>query len=102
MADHVTTYFQIHVPDFASAPWHATLTAAVDRIDAIMYGVAAVVGGPLWANNKVYVTGNLALDATNNTMYFCEVGHTSAVGPTTFATDRANHPTYWTAVVPTT
>jgi hypothetical protein len=101
VADHVTTNFQIHVPAFADAPWHATLTTAIDRIDAIMYGVAVVVGAPLWQNSKAYVKGNLAFDGPSATTYFCEVAHTSAAGPTIFATDRTNHPTYWTAIIPT-
>lgn len=99
MADHITTYLQIHVPDFLSAPWHSTITSAFDKIDAILYGLAQVSKAPAWANSTVYVLGNMRQDMTTGIMYMCLVGHTSAAGPTTFATDRINHPTYWQAVV---
>lgn len=99
MTTRYTTRFQIGVPDFLSAPWHDLIGTAFDKIDAVMYGVAAAVGAPPWQNNKVYVLGNLALDTVNDTMYMCLVGHTSAIAPTTFSADRVANPTYWQAVV---
>jgi hypothetical protein len=96
---HLTDHFQIGVPDFATAPWHSTLTEAFDKIDAILYGILEAAGASLWANNTVYVLGNMVQDATTGTMYMCLVGHTSSIAPATFSDDRTANPTYWQAVV---
>jgi len=51
-----------------------------------------------WANSTAYTVGTIAVDAvaTPVTYWECEVAHTSAASPTTFAADRAAHATYWT------
>jgi hypothetical protein len=102
MASHTTAHYQIVVPDFASAPWHAILTTAIDKIDSVLYGIGVAAGAPLWANNKVYVLGNMVQDAVSGDMYMCLVGHTSAVSPAIFSAERVLHPTFWQVVVATT
>lgn len=102
MTTTLTPNFQIAIPDFLTAPWHNDLIIAFQRVDAIMYGVAAAVGAPPWQNSKAYVKGNLALDAVTDTMYFCETPHTSSAAPTLFSADRTADPTRWTAIIPVT
>jgi hypothetical protein len=101
MTDHVTTHFQIHVPDFASAPWHAIMTTAIDKIDTILYGLSLAVAPP-WANSHNYVAGNLAQDTTTGSIYMCTQDHTSAPSPIDFATDRDEGHPFWQHIVPTT
>jgi len=48
-----------------------------------------------WANATAYAAADLAKDTVGSTYWVCAVAHTSAAGPTTFAEDRAAHPTYW-------
>ena len=52
-----------------------------------------------WANNTLYSAADLAKDTAGSTYWVCVVEHTSDSAPTTFAQDRAAHPTYWRATV---
>lgn len=101
MADHITEHFQIHVPDFAASPWHAGVQDAFDRVDAILYGLAAVAGAPLWVNSHNYVVGNLVQDDVSGALYMCNTSHTSAAAPITFQDDRAEGHPFWTLIVAT-
>jgi hypothetical protein len=95
MVDHLTTNFQLRVPDFTAAPWHSTLTNTFDRVDSILYGLSSASLVAFWINSTVYLAGNIRRDPATEVSYICLVPHTSAAAPTTFAQDRITHPTYW-------
>jgi hypothetical protein len=50
-----------------------------------------------WKNSTPYQIGNLAVDTAAQTVWQVAVVHTSAASPTTFASDRTAHPTFWTS-----
>lgn len=52
-----------------------------------------------WANSTGYTAGNRVHDAVGGRMVICLVSHTSAAGPTTFASDWAANPSYWREAV---
>ena len=52
---------------------------------------------PDWDNDETYSIGDILKDTSDDSFWLCEVGHTSASAPTTFASDRSANPTYWTA-----
>jgi hypothetical protein len=56
-----------------------------------------VAGAALWVAVHAYTIGNKALDPQLGTFWICAIAHTSAGGGSTFASDRAAHPTFWTA-----
>jgi hypothetical protein len=43
MATRYTRHYQIPVPDFLTAPWHATIQQAFDRVDAAIYDPSVIV-----------------------------------------------------------
>ena len=47
------------------------------------------------ATATAYTAGQSAVDPQDSSLWICEVSHTSAALPTTFAQDRIAHPTYW-------
>ena len=50
----------------------------------------------VWENSHVYELGQTVVDGDSITVWQCQVSHTSAMAPTTFAEDRAANATYWT------
>lgn len=90
-----TRYFRFGIPNFRSSPWHADWEQLVRDIDRIMYGMLVNVGISVWTNDTDYKLSDLAIDETTRVIYMADVIHTSALTPTTFAEDRAAHPTYW-------
>jgi hypothetical protein len=48
-----------------------------------------------WINSTSYAVGDVAIDSDLGTVWSCLVANNSAAAPTTFAQDRAAHPSYW-------
>lgn len=92
----VTPFLRLQKPPFDSIPWDAAINGDMDIIDGAMAQFLSIPNfSGSWVNAFVYGVGQIALDVTNSIMYVCNVSHTSSSYPTTFAQDRANHPTYW-------
>lgn len=95
----VTPYLRLAKPPFDSIPWDVAINGNMDIIDGYIaqyMSIANFVGA--WYNNAVYVAGVIVLDTTSVTLWQCNVSHTSAAAPATFAQDRTAHPTYWANV----
>jgi hypothetical protein len=93
-----TNYLRLAKPPFDTMPWDAAINGDLDIIDgfdAQFMSVPNFVGS--WQNATAYITGQVALDTSNSSMWVAAVSHTSAAQPTTFAQDRAAHPGYWNA-----
>lgn len=98
----MTTYtpnFGLALPDFRQGPWHDQINSDLTKIDALLYSALSGANVALWANSTLYGEGETVLDDTDASIWLCAVEHTSAISPITFATDRANHPTYWTRLL---
>lgn len=97
-----TAHFRFTIPDFNQEPWHADLIASIRAIDTAIYQALLVQSVDFWANSTVYAVGAIVLDAVTGFMWTCSTANTSAASPTTFATERSNHPSYWspTANIP--
>lgn len=95
MTTSFTTHFRFGLPDFLSSPWQADWYTLVQLMDKVLYEVALGTIISVWANSTVYAVGNIRIDPNLGTIWTCLVAHTSAASPTTFATDRTNHPTFW-------
>lgn len=90
-----TTNFRFGIPDFNTAPWHADFDALVRQMDRVLYQVATAAFTTVWANSTVFTVGKVVIDSVTGLMWIAQVAHTSAATPTTFAQDRAAHPTFW-------
>ncbi len=71
-------------------------------IDAIMgtYFIVNSLQG-VWANSTSYAVNDSVIDEVTSIIWQCQVAHISAGVPTTFAAERAAHPTYWNAYTTT-
>lgn len=63
-------------------------------IDAGFSVIGVAIKGA-WDNNTPYVRGDLVIDVILNSIWRCNIDHTSAAAGT-FEADRTAHPTYWT------
>ena len=99
MTTQYTKFFRLNLPDFRMGPWHDLVNQDFIKIDELLSGIAQGTDTVAWDNNMIYSAGTTAIDMTDNTFWMCCVTHTSGPVPTTFAQDRAAHPTYWTRVV---
>lgn len=97
-----TRFFKWAIPDFLTSPWHADWEALVRAMDRSLYGALLVINATEWANSTVYAQGDIVLSPDDGTLWVCNVAHTSAVTPTTFAADRVTNPTFWTSLTPIT
>ena len=93
-----TTNYRFRRINFDYSPWHDELNANFADLDAVIATISGILDTGVWENSTAYVVGNKRIDSTNYTIYQCNVNHTSAADPTTFASDRASNPTYWSAV----
>lgn len=91
-----TDNYGLAIIDFDARGWHDAANQNMTDIDTIIKTITGL-GFVVWKNSTAYVDGDLVVDSTTNVMYECNVDHTSAASPTTFASDRSSNPTYWTA-----
>lgn len=93
-----TTNYNLRIPVFDAPGWGREMERNFDIIDASIFtatGLARVRG--VWDNNITYEVAERIIDNTNNTLWACEVGHTSP-STGTFADYRAANPTHWTQI----
>lgn len=95
MTTTFTTHFRFGLPDFLSSPWQNDWYTLVQLMDSVLYEISLGTIIDVWANSTLYRVGNLRIDPDLGTIWTCLVQHTSAAYPTTFATDRTNHLTFW-------
>jgi hypothetical protein len=94
-----TKNYRFPKTDFMSEPWIQGIWDSFDAIDSLMYGQAASNGTSIWQNSYQYNLGLQVIDSVDSSTWVCVTSHTSAASPTTFAQDRAAHPTYWNAIM---
>ena len=99
MTTEYTENFRLNLPDFRQGPWHDLTNSNTVKIDELLFAIFQGVDTTAWQNNKLYSPGTTAIDSTDQSFWVCITQHTSAGVPTTFAQDRAAHPTYWNRVV---
>jgi hypothetical protein len=78
--------------------WAPTMRGVKLRGGSVLHCDINSLTNPAWANNTAYApTDNprRRYDAADGSSWDVNVAHTSAAAPTTFAQDRAAHPTYW-------
>lgn len=76
--------------------WADIMNTNLRLIDAIVgtyFTVQNIQGA--WQNSTSYTVGMAVVDTSSSVVYQCQVAHTSANVPTTFAEDRAAHSDYW-------
>lgn len=93
-----TSHLRLPIPDFLQEPWHSDLENSIRAIDTALYQAILAQSVTNWANSTAYAVGALVIDALTGLLWTCGVAHTSSTTPTTFATDRTNHPTYWNGI----
>jgi hypothetical protein len=99
MTTEYTPNFQLAMPDFRTGPWHDLINNDMLKIDALLYGGLSQGNVDVWKNSTQYTPGISVIDGTDATVWMCVLLHVSAPAPTTFAQDRAAHPTYWTRLL---
>jgi len=99
MTTEYTATLRLNKPEFRDPGWGNLVNDNMDNIDRITSALFASENFEPWANNTLWEQGRIALDTsvTPTSYWICNVDHTSAIAPTTFAQDRAAHPTYWSA-----
>jgi|SRR5882762_51800 len=85
-------------PDFLSEPWIQAMWDTFDSIDATLYTLAVSSNIIPWTNSTAFVVGNIRIDTADGSAWLCAVAHTSATTPTTFASDRSAHSTFWSSI----
>lgn len=92
-----TSNYAFNIIRFDTPRWQTYEHANWDKLDAIL---ALALGNlptiDAWENNTLYAIGQNAIDLTENMIYSCLVEHTSS-GTGTFADERGNNPTFWSA-----
>lgn len=73
--------------------WSDDANENMSIIDAAMAVIGVSIKGG-WENNTAYSKGDLVVDTDENSIWRCQVAHTSA-GSGTFDDERTAHPTYW-------
>jgi len=97
-----TTNLRLHVPAFDQDPWDEDVNDNWYTLDATVakfFGVANLTG--VWKNATPYAYGQSAVDFADGSIWTCNIAHTSAAVPTTFAEDRLANPGYWIESVST-
>lgn len=89
-----TPNIKLGLLEFNFPNWADDSNLNMKLIDAAL-GIAGVTVEGAWLNSTTYIAGMLVIDGDSSTLWRCSVGHISADIPTTFAQDRAAHPTYW-------
>lgn len=98
MSDTLTPYLKLTKPPADSIPWDSKINRNFDTIDAALGNYFKIPNFQgTWQNSTTYTVGQV-LAEYNSALWQCLVAHTSAASPTTFATDRALHPTYWSSL----
>jgi hypothetical protein len=97
-----TTHFRWGIPDFTTEPWHSQFQALVVSMDKTAYQLFIAAGAVVWTNSTAFAVGDIAIDGADGTIWICDIAHTSATSPTTFAQDRAANPSFWTEFIPDT
>jgi hypothetical protein len=96
-----TPILKLAQPVFDQDPWDADINGDMAIIDSALGSFFAIPGYiGIWQNNHLYAQGQTATDATDSSLWYCNVSHTSPVAPTTFAQDRATRPLNWTNQIP--
>ncbi len=76
--------------------WSEKMNANLSAIDAAISAYFTIDNlQGIWQNSTAYTVGQAVIDAVSAVVYVCQVDHTSANVPTTFAEDRAAHSSYW-------
>lgn len=97
MSVTVTPNLRLNVPYYDQAPWDADVNNNWTILDSVVSTLISIPGlAGVWANATAYTIGQVVTDPANGSIWKCNVAHTSAVAPTTFAQDRTAHPSYWT------
>lgn len=94
-----TAFLGLAVLNFNFPNWGDDANTNVKILDAAFSILGLSVSGA-WATSTAYTAGDLVVDVDSNTLWRCQVTHTSAASGT-FAEDRAAHPTYWAAYTTT-
>jgi hypothetical protein len=96
----VTTFTQnlkLNVPEFDQTPWDAEVNSNWSILDATVGMFTAIPNlAGVWVNSKAYLVGQSVIDATDSSIWYCLVGHTTPPPPTLFSTDRTLNPARWT------
>ena len=92
----VTPYLRLTKPPFDSIPWDQAINGDLDILDSFAAQFLSIPNfSGVWSNSTAYIVGQVILDAPGATLWQCNISHTSAATPTTFAQDRTAHPTFW-------
>jgi hypothetical protein len=95
MTTEYTANFGLAMPDFRSGPWHDLVNGDFSKIDSLLFSALSGADVEPWLNSKVYTVGMEVVDASDASIWMCNVNNTSSPAPTTFIQERTNHPTYW-------
>ena len=101
MSTEYTRNVGLAKPNFNVIGWHDDVNANFDVLDALF----TVMGIPLyargvWQNNTAYEVGARVVDPDDNSLWYCEVDHTSPLSGT-FAEARIADPSNWSSVTGT-
>lgn len=93
----VTANYNFIKPVFRGSFWHDPMWENLDRIDALIAGIAGDLDFVLnnWANSTAYLVTDRVVDPVDASSWQAVVAHTSGASPQTMAQYRAANPTHW-------
>lgn len=95
----LTPNFRFTLPAFDVPGWDIPMNANLSLIDTILaqFNVGINLQGA-WLNSQSYSVGMSVIDTVTGHVWTCVTPNMSAASPTTFATDRASNPSFWTDI----
>ena len=90
-----TPNYSFKLINFDTPRWHTLEYDNWNVLDALLKQAYIPTIRGVWTNFTAYLAGDRVIDPDSGAIYRCEVGHSSAASPTTFAEDRLAHPTFW-------
>ena len=94
----LTPNFNFRLIEFNTAPYQDDDYANWRALDGLLNSVIQLSNFKgIWENSTSFSIGDRVIDDTNGSAWECRTAHTSSASPTTFATDRTNNPSWWSA-----
>lgn len=93
-----TPNFNFRLIAFNTAPYQDDDYANWRALDGLLNSIIQLSNFKgVWENSTSFTAGERVIDDVDGSAWQCDTDHTSSASPTTFATDRSNNPSWWSA-----
>lgn len=92
-----TANFGLNIINYDFPRWHTFDWQNWGIVDAVLSSANLISVRGAWENSTSYLQGDRVADDIGNSLWVCNVSHTSAASGT-FLEDRTANPTFWTVI----